>query len=297
MRRGLACLACSVLIAVLGCSAGDAGSADVGAEDPGPTTTTSTSVAQTTAAPTASEPSVETAVPPTSTSTSTTTPTGGSLEGVVIAIDPGHNGANGSHPNETSRSVDAGGFQKRCNTSGTSANGITESAVNFQVATRLAVMLEDLGATVVSTRPDDSGWGPCIDERGQIGARAGAAALISLHADGADSSASGFHIIHPAVRAGFTDSTAEPSAALARAVRDELVSRGWVPSGYAGADGLHRRDDIGTLNRAEVPAIMIEAGNMHNPSDFSKLTSPEGQEQLAAAIVSALEGIAALEAP
>jgi N-acetylmuramoyl-L-alanine amidase len=216
------------------------------------------------------------------------------LEGVVIAVDPGHNGANGSHPAETSRLVDAGGFQKRCNTTGTSASGVTESEVNWQVANRLTVMLEAAGATVVPTRTDDSGWGPCIDERGQIAARAGAAALISLHADGADSAASGFHIIHPAVRSGYTDATAERSEALAAAVRDELVARGWSTSGHAGAEGLHRRDDIGTLNRAEVPAIMIEAGNMQNPVDFAKLASAGGQQDLAAAVVAALEGISRL---
>ena len=68
-------------------------------------------------------------------------------------MDPGHNGANGSHPAETSRLVDAGGFQKRCNTTGTSASGVTESEVKWQVANRLTVMLEAAGATVVVGEP------------------------------------------------------------------------------------------------------------------------------------------------
>src|SRR5699024_3998368 len=45
------------------------------------------------------------------------------LEGKTIAIDPGHNGGNASHPDEISRQVpDGRGGTKACNTTGTSTN-------------------------------------------------------------------------------------------------------------------------------------------------------------------------------
>src|SRR5438552_5929674 len=82
------------------------------------------------------------------------------LQGAVIAVDPGHNGANGSHPDEINRQVDAGGFQKACDTTGTqTASGYTEAAYTFDVATRLAAVLRAAGATAVLTRSTNSGDG------------------------------------------------------------------------------------------------------------------------------------------
>src|ERR1700730_14012922 len=88
------------------------------------------------------------------------------LHGKTIVIDPGHNGANWAHPSEINRFVDAGGFRKACDTTGTSTNnGYPEAAYNFDVATRLARILRAAGARVVLTRTTDSGVGPCINER------------------------------------------------------------------------------------------------------------------------------------
>src|SRR5207244_9143389 len=108
----------------------------------------------------------------------------GGLTGKTIAIDPGHNGANGSHPEEINRPVDAGGFKKECDTTGTATNaGYTEAAYTFDVATRLAAVLRAAGATVVMTRSTNDGVGPCIDRRAAIGNEAKADAAISIHAD------------------------------------------------------------------------------------------------------------------
>src|SRR2546421_12382886 len=107
------------------------------------------------------------------------------LLGKTIAVDPGHNGANWSHPAEIDRVVDAGGFRKACDTTGASTNdGYTEAAYNFDVAMRLARILRREGATVVLTRTSNDGVGPCIDERAAIGNDARADAAISIHADG-----------------------------------------------------------------------------------------------------------------
>jgi N-acetylmuramoyl-L-alanine amidase len=207
----------------------------------------------------------------------------------VVVIDPGHNGANGSNPTEINRPVDAGGFQKACNTTGTSTDGgYSESRFNWEVAQLVRERLEDAGIRVVLTRDGDDGVGPCIDERGQIAARNGAAALVSIHADGAPAGASGFHVIHPGLRPGYTDATVEPSTALATALRDTLVAADFSPSSYVGSGGLDQRDDLGTLNRAEVPAVMLEAGNMRNPTDAAWITSDDGRRRLATAIADAL---------
>ena len=205
----------------------------------------------------------------------------------MIVIDPGHNGANGANPEIINRPVDAGGFQKACNTTGTATNdGVTESSINWVVAQLLRDRLESEGATVLLTRDSDDGVGPCIDERARVAADAQADLLVSIHADGAPADASGFHVIHPALRPGYTDGTVGPSAELAAAVRDALVAEGFTPSTYVGEDGLDERDDLGTLNLARVPAVMVEAGNLRNDGDAETLTSEDGQSRLAEALAS-----------
>src|SRR5512134_351498 len=107
------------------------------------------------------------------------------LAGIVVALDPGHNGGNASHPEEISRLVWAGTRWKPCNTVGTKTmDGYTEHRFNFVVARRVKARLEALGATVYLTRSDDTGVGPCVDVRGRFGSAVGALLTVSIHADG-----------------------------------------------------------------------------------------------------------------
>jgi len=202
----------------------------------------------------------------------------------VIVVDPGHNGANGSHASEINRPVDAGGFQKACNTTGTADGGYAEAEFTWDVALRLKSTLEAAGAKVVLTRPDNAGWGPCVDQRGLTAQRNGADLMISIHADGSGAGSHGFHVIRPGPIPGYTDGIVESSAVLATDVRDALVSQGFTPSNYTGSAGLVQRTDLGTLNRAGVPVAMVESGNMRNAADLATLRSPDGQQRLATAL-------------
>ena len=66
----------------------------------------------------------------------------------------------------------------------TDAAGYPEHAFNFDVATRLAALLDAGGATVVLTRYTDTGVGPCVNTRAAIGNAAGSDAAVSIHGDG-----------------------------------------------------------------------------------------------------------------
>lgn len=213
-----------------------------------------------------------------------------SLTGRTIVIDPGHNGRNGANPSLINRQVDAGGFRKACNTTGTAAGGVTESSVNLRVAELLAQRLRDRGATVVLTRPDDAGVGPCVDERGMLAGERDADLLVSIHADGAAGSGHGFHVIAPGPVPGYTDGIVEPSRELAVDVRDGLTGQGLVTSTYTGQAGLVTRADLGTLNHARVPAVMVELGNLHNDDDFALLTGPAGQARYADGLTAGVAG-------
>jgi N-acetylmuramoyl-L-alanine amidase len=83
------------------------------------------------------------------------------LAGLTVAIDPGHDGGNGAAPQIIDQPIDGGGFTEPCDTAGTeTADGYTEHAFNFDVATRAASLLEAEGATVVLTRTTDTGSRP-----------------------------------------------------------------------------------------------------------------------------------------
>jgi N-acetylmuramoyl-L-alanine amidase len=210
----------------------------------------------------------------------------------VVAIDPGHTGANGSHTTEINRLVPAGGFRKACDTTGTETNGTppyTEATFNFDVAQRLAADLRHQGVTVVMTRSSNDGWGPCVDQRAAIGNQAHADAAISIHADGGPASGRGFHVIEPVLLRGYTDNIVAPSHRLALDVLSSYqAGTGMPPSTYIGSNGLDPRSDLGGLNLSQVPKVLIECGNMRNATDAGLLTSPVFRQKAADALAAAL---------
>ncbi|TMQ89050.1 N-acetylmuramoyl-L-alanine amidase [Actinomadura soli] len=221
----------------------------------------------------------------------TTTATGGSaVNGKVIVIDPGHNGGNADHPEEINKKVFVGNGYKPCNTVGTNTrDGYSEHAFTWDVADRLVRVLRERGAMVTLTRKDDTGVGPCVTERAAIGNRLRADAALSIHADGAEPSGHGFHVIEP-VAVGKNASIVEPSRKLGTAVRDAYRSGTGIPySTYRGRDGLDRRGDLGGLNMSTVPVVFIECGNMQNPGDAAKLSSAPVRQRMAEALAAGFE--------
>ncbi|MGA7096990.1 MAG: N-acetylmuramoyl-L-alanine amidase [Acidimicrobiia bacterium] len=251
-----------------------------------PTTTTTISVTSTTTVATST--TVPSTTVPTTTVT-TTTDAADTLAGAVIVLDPGHNGMNWAHPDEINQIVDIGTGTKACNTTGTSTvDGFPEASFTWELAQRTRGKLESLGASVTMTRADNDGWGPCITERAAIGNRAGADAVISIHADGGPTSGRGFHVIYPKVVAGLTDDIAEDSKRLAHAIHDAFLVTGMPVSDYLGSDGYTVRDDLGGLTLSDVPVVFLEAGNMRNSTDAALLIDPAFQESMADALVAGL---------
>jgi N-acetylmuramoyl-L-alanine amidase len=208
------------------------------------------------------------------------------LAGVVIAVDPGHNGGNARHLSTINKLVFVGNGWKACNTVGTSTrSGYSEHRFNFAVAMRLKARLEALGATVYLTRATDTGVGPCVDARGKFGARVHATLEVSIHGDGSSLSHHGFNVMKPGYIRGYTDDILNRSAALATAMRRGLVQNGLPVGNYYGVNGIISRTDLGTLNMSDVPVVMVELGNMKNSSDAARMTSYVGRDRYAAGLV------------
>lgn len=230
-----------------------------------------------------------TTAPPT-TVAPTTTAAPLPLAGRTVVLDPGHNGGNAQAPAVVNAPVPAGrGRTKPCNTTGSETNaGYPEHAFNWDVALRTRERLTALGATVVLTRDSDTGVGPCVDRRAAIGNEHAADAVVSIHADGAGPGDRGFHVAYS--DPPLNDAQRGAAVELARAVRDAMAAAGLRVSDYRGDDGLDGRDDLGGLNLADRPSVLVECANLRNAEEAALVSSADGRATYAAAIAA---GIAA----
>ncbi len=211
------------------------------------------------------------------------------LTGVVVVLDPGHNGANARNARTVAALVpDGRGGRKACNTTGTAtSSGYAEHALVWDVAGRAAALLRGRGATVVLTRADDDGVGPCVHERGAFAGAHHAAVLVSLHANGSvNPAATGFHVIVP--NPPLNPAQDGPSAELADRLVAALAAEGFAPNG-AYPQGVSRRSDVATLNWSTVPAAMLELGEMRNRAEARVMQTEAGRARYAQAVAAGIE--------
>jgi N-acetylmuramoyl-L-alanine amidase len=215
------------------------------------------------------------------------------IAGMVVFIDPGHNGSNDGSIN---RQVPTGrGGTKDCQTTGTASNaGYMEHTFTWDTALRVRAALNALGVRTAMSRGNDTGLGPCVDARAEMANSLRPNAILSIHADGGPPSGRGFHVNYSAPP--LNQAQAGPSVQFARIMRDQLQASGIPPSNYIGQDGLYGRSDLAGLNLAQYPSILVECGNMKNPVDSALLESPEGQQKYADALVRGVAAFLATQA-
>jgi N-acetylmuramoyl-L-alanine amidase len=215
-------------------------------------------------------------------------------EPAVVVLDAGHNGGNSADPGRIRRQVpDGRGGTKDCNTTGTATDaGYPEHAFTFDVVDRVEEKLTGAGVRVVLTRADDTGVGPCVDERGRAGEAADADAVVSVHADGSAPGDRGFHVALP--DPPLNPAQDVPSRALGTALRDALRAGGFPDSDYTGRDGLSPRSDLAGLNHSTRPVALVECANMRNPQEAALVSSAEGRQRYADAIAAGVLAFLAL---
>ncbi|HUE07453.1 MAG TPA: N-acetylmuramoyl-L-alanine amidase [Acidimicrobiales bacterium] len=214
----------------------------------------------------------------------------GALAGKVVGIDPGHNGQNGNDPGFIDQPVYNGTGEEPCDTVGTeTATGYTEAEFNFDVATDLQADLQAEGATVVMTRTDNDGVGPCVTTRAAIVNDAAPNVAVDIHADGGPPGGSGFTVLEP-VADGPNNGVIASSDAFGAVLRDAFTAGTGMPvADYGGSvDGLVARDDLAGLNLTTVPKALIEIGNMQNAGDAGLQVSASFQQAAAQAIAKAI---------
>ncbi|MEU1205584.1 N-acetylmuramoyl-L-alanine amidase [Nocardia sp. NPDC005825] len=214
------------------------------------------------------------------------------LAGKTIFLDPGHQGPN--HSQDTNKQVSDGrGGTKACQTTGMATlHGIAEHTITWNVAQLVRTSLEGLGAHVVLSRPDDTGWGGCIDERAQAANASGADVAVSIHADSGPADGKGFHLIVPQLPvpdAKVNEVQSGAGLAASKAMRDTYLQSGYQAATYNGAvEGLQTRSDIAGPALTLVPDVFLEMGNGANAEDAQQLESPEGQLKHAVTITTGI---------
>lgn len=204
------------------------------------------------------------------------------LAGKIVFLDPGHNGSNDA---SISRQVPTGrGGTKDCQASGTSTeDGLTEHTFTWDTTLRIRQALTALGVRTALSRGDDTGPGPCVDERAAMANSIRPNAVVSIHADGGPPTGRGFHVLYSSPP--LNNAQAGPSVQFAKIMRDQLAGSGIPPATYIGTSGLNPRQDIAGLNLAQYPSILVELGNMKSPVDSALMKSPEGRQKYADAVV------------
>jgi N-acetylmuramoyl-L-alanine amidase len=227
-----------------------------------------------------------------STATPSASPTAANpLAGRTIVIDPGHNGG-WTAKYGYQKVPDGNGHLKACNSSGTATRGgYSEHAYDWAQAKALAEVLRKRGATVRLTRSSDRGQGPCVDRRATLANALHADLLISIHADGnTGKTHRGFHVIMSPVMHGGKAVYAK-SKKLAADVRAAVQHGAGMPrSNYiGGGTAFSVRSDLGTLNFAKVPAVMMEMGNMMNAADAKLFISSSWRARTATALADGIQ--------
>lgn len=230
-----------------------------------------------------SEPPVQTPAPGPSGSTGTVTnPTtnGGSLAGLKVAIDPGHQ----AHAPEGKETMAPWSSETKAkNTSGTkgATTGTDEYLVNLQIALKLRDALAAEGATVVMTR-DNHDTSLSNQDRANISNSNNVDIIISIHCNGSDNtSVNGTEVYSR----GSGDGTAEYAS---RSSAESKLAKKLIDAITASTGSKNRgaklSDNYTGINYAKAPCFIVECGFLSNPEEDQKLCDSSYQDKITAGI-------------
>ncbi len=217
-----------------------------------------------------------------------------SIAGMIVFLDPGHNGANDA---SLTKQVPTGrGGTKDCQTSGTSSNdGYPEHTFTWMTVLRIRQELTALGVRTAMSRGNDT-----TVARASTNAQRWPTHCIPTRSSPSTATAAlrrGAGSTSTTPSPPLNDAQKGPSVQFAQIMRDQMQASGLVPATYIGQSGLYGRADLTGLNLAQYPSILVECGNMKNVADAALMESPEGQQKYADAVVKGIAGFLGSRAP
>jgi N-acetylmuramoyl-L-alanine amidase len=213
-------------------------------------------------------------------------PSASPLGQFVVCLDPGH-------PSEN-------------NDGAIIQNGLTEVAVNWQVAKRLRELLKVQGFAVIMTKNTQDQY---VDNktRAQIANQAKSHLFLRLHCDSANGRVQGITFYYPDKQGTKDGKTGPPKAIISKSAQAsfiihaktmEKLGRSLKDRGIKGeSDTLIGGSPQGALTASiysEVPVITVEMVFLDNPSDAEFIRNVNNQQKMAEALK---EGIMAYFSP
>jgi N-acetylmuramoyl-L-alanine amidase len=199
---------------------------------------------------------------------------GGLAAAALICLDPGH-----GTPPAIGRQTEPIGPGSRVMKIKDGGGAPGEAAVALAIAWRARSLLVARGYRVAMTRTGPTfslGNGGNI-ARAQFCNRRHAALMVRIHADGSpDRALHGVTTLVPAWHRGWTDDIYRPSLRAGRALQKAVAA-----STGAVDRGIVRRSDLTGFNWADVPAVLVEAGFLSNPTENRRLHTAAYQQRVA----------------
>jgi N-acetylmuramoyl-L-alanine amidase len=214
----------------------------------------------------------------------------------IVVIDPGHGGRDPGAP-------------------GVSGNS-TEKDLTLTLARELRAELAERGRVRVALTRDDDRY-LTLDQRAEIARKLGASVYLSLHIDSAPNPLARGATIYSlsdvasdseAARLAARENKAGDALSSAadgsvRGMLSDLALREQMNASASLAERLvrkssgryllrpepHRFADFRVLRRAEVPAVLFEAGYISNADDEALLLMPDKRQQIVVALAQAIE--------
>ena len=207
------------------------------------------------------------------------------LNGLIVALDPGHQG---SHVDMSAKEENGpgSGEMKAKATGGTTGTytGLPEYQLNLDVALKVRDLLEERGYQVVMAR-EDNDTAISNKERAQLANEAGADVCVRIHANGSeDPSARGALCLVMSRDNPYVGELCEESSRLAESVLAAYCGA----TGFAN-QGVVTNDTMTGLNWSEIPVMILEMGFMTNEHDDTKMADADFQSTMAESIADGID--------
>lgn len=184
---------------------------------------------------------------------------------VRIVVDAGHGG------------IDAGAF---------GADGTAEKNLSLAIVKKMETLSGEYGVQLILTRSGDElpGSGQSISEallkRSEISNQSGAKLLVSVHINAGKEASNGITVLVPGKEkvSGVIKGSATAGNFMVAALKEVYATRPAL---------LQPKQNVWILNNSEIPALLLECGNLSNSEDLVFLKDADNQEKLARKILEA----------
>ncbi|MCP1101239.1 N-acetylmuramoyl-L-alanine amidase [Aequitasia blattaphilus] len=202
-------------------------------------------------------------------------------KGILIAIDPGHQGA---HVDMSALEPNAPGSSemKAKATGGTMGRftGIPEYQLNLDISLMLRDALIQQGYDVLLTR-EDNDTAISNMERATLANERGADISVRIHANGSENAeAMGALVLTPSAGNPYIPSLYEPSRRLG-----ELVLNSYCEATGFSNKGIQENDTMTGINWSNIPVIILEMGFMTNQQDDQSMADESMRQKMVSGIV------------